>query len=199
MRKRVLACISLTLMMVIGNEIHASTASAGLSSVRNDGGTSSLSTGYWGAVATTTPLTPGTSAYVNSNVPAAGSGAGNGGSFFSIVNTGTLTLLDVTIQLTTTTTKSNSYVVTIHGCSVAWNEVTGACSGTLTALYTLSVPTSGTLAQKTSTGIASIPVTAGANKRLRIQYVGGGSPTIGSTINMPIVRANARAATNTNS
>ena len=200
MRSRVLACISLTILMVIGNELHASTANAGLAAVRSNGGTTSMATGKWAAVATTTPATPGTSAYVNSNVPAAGGGAGNGGSFFSIVNTGTLDLLDVTLTLTTTSNKTNSYVITIHGCSTTWNETTGACtSGTITSLYTLSVPTNGTLAQKTSTGVASIPLTSGANKRLRIQYVGGGGPTIGATISMGIVRANVRAATNTNS
>ena len=185
--------------MVIGNELHASTANAGLIAVRNNAGTTSISTGRWAAVATTTPATPGTSSYVNSNVPAAGNAPSNGGSFFSIVNTGTLDLISVTLTLTTTSNKTNSYVVTIHGCSGTWNETTGACPATLTALYTLSVPTSGTLAQKTSTGLASIALTSGASKRLRIQYVGTGSPTIGATISMGIVRANVRAATNTSS
>ena len=199
MHKRVLTCISLTMLMVLGNELHASTANAGLAAVRSNGGTTSMTTGKWAAVATTTPLTPGTSAYVNSNVPAAGNAPSNGGSFFSIVNTGTLDLINVTLTLTTTTNKSNSYVVTIHGCSGTWNEITGACPATLTSLYSLSVPTSATLAQKTSTGLASIALVVGANKRLRIQYVGTGSPTIGATISMGIVRANIRTATNTSS
>lgn len=198
MRKRVLACLSMTLIMVMGNELHASTAQAGLIAVRNNGGTTNLTSGKWAAVATTTPATPGTSAYVNSNVTAAG-GGGNNGNYFSIVNTGTLTLLDVTIRLTTTSNKTNSYIVNIHGCSTTWTEATGACpSGTITLLYTLSVPTNGTLAQKTSSGSAAIPLAAGANKRLRIQYTGGGGPTIGATIDTLITRANARAATNTN-
>lgn len=186
--------------MVLGNEMHANIASAALASVTNNGGVTNFTSGKWAAVATTTPLTPGTSAYINSNVTTAGGGGGNNGDYFSIVNTGTLSLLNVTLKLTTTTTKSNAYVVNIHGCSTTWTEGTGACpSGTITLLYSLSVPTSGTLAQKTSTGNAAIPLSVGASKRLRIQYTGGGSPTITATIDMLIARINARAATTTNS
>lgn len=185
--------------MVLGNEMHANIASAALNSVSNNGGTTSITSGRWAAVATTTPATPGTSAYVNSNVTAAGV-SGNNGNYFSVVNTGTLTLLDLNIRLTTTSTKSNSYVVNIHGCSTTWTEATGACpSGTITLLYTLSVPTSGTLAQKTSTGSMAIPLALSGAKRLRIQFTGTGSPTIGATIDTLISRSNARAATDTNS
>lgn len=190
MRKRVLAYISLTILMVLGNELHASTANAVLSSLRNDGGNTSLTTVKWGAVAALAPTDASTGPLTIGGVVRSTNAAT--GSYFTIRNVGTIQTLAVGLSLATSGT--GSYTTNIDEClGGTWTESTGACvGGVITSVRTNSG------AQTTSANWIKT-INPSSNVRLRIQYVASNTRSVTAVINITVSRANIRAATNTNS
>lgn len=195
MRRRLLACISLTLIMVLGSEMRANVANAGLNSITINGSSQTVGTGTWKAVAQSA-LTPiGSSAFINSDITGSNS-ATNTGTLFYVINTGSLNLDSVGFSLTSTTNKNAAYTINIHSCSGTWNAGTGACSVVATQLYTVTI-NSPAPASSVSIGTLGVPLSSPTgSSRLRIQYIGGSSPKIGVTFNTKISAPNARAATN---
>ena len=175
--------------MVLGNEMHANLASAALNSITNNGGTTNLTSGKWGAVAAAAPTDASTGQYVvsvqRSTIPATGS-------YFTIRNVGTLQLLSMNLSLNTAGV--SNYTTNIDEClGGTWTESSGVCvGGTITQVRT------NTNAQTTSSTWTKT-INPSTNVRLRIQYVATGSRTVTATINLAVARANVRLATNTSS
>ena len=190
MHKRVLACLSLTFLMVIGNEIHASTAQAGLAAVRSNGGTTSLTTVKWGAVAGLAPTDASTGSFTVTGVTK--STAATTGSYFTIRNVGTIA--SISIGLTLTTSGANTYTTNIHECvGGTWNEANGACTGGVITLVRANTNAQSTTATWTKT------INPSSNVRLRLQYVSSPARTVNATISLTMARTNIRTATNTSS
>lgn len=189
MRRRVLVCISITIVMVIGNEMHANIASAALNSVLNNGGTTNMTSGKWGSVAAAAPTDSSTGQYV---VSVQRSTVAATGSYFSIRNVGTLPLLSMTLSLNTVGV--SNYTTNIDEClGGTWNESNGACTG-----GTITLVRANTNAQTTSATWTK-SINPSTNVRLRIQYVASGTRTVTATINLTVARSDVRAATNTSS
>lgn len=173
-----LACTSLTPAEA------ASTAQA--SSARVVAGS-----GTWGAVATTNTTAPyGTGALVLT-FPNTGT---NGQpvyppQFFTVGNTGTITLTAATYTATGT---PSTATFTIEACSAGWNESANTCSGVIsTVLTTATSPQASTV----------VPPGAGQGIRLRASVAGTipRSTTPSLTVGLSVTRAQGRPATTTGS
>jgi hypothetical protein len=126
-----------------------------------------VSSGSWGAVATTRGSAP----YGTAPLALTFTVLGADRQYFNVVNTGTLPLIGQTFTATTTAGSA-----AIEACSTAWNESTGSCpSGIITTVTTTGVgpksfaaplPTAGSAirlrANKTS-GLLSFTVTVGVS------------------------------------
>jgi len=174
--------------MVLGNEVHANTAEAALISVVTNGGTTALSSGKWGAVAALAPTDASTGTFTRTGVIR--STATAKGSYFSIRNVGTLSLLSM--SLTLTTTGGGSYTTNIHRCTTTWTESNGSCPG-----GTITLVRANTNAQN-ATITWTMAIAPSTNVRLRLQYVAGGTRTVNATVSLAVARVNVQAATNTN-
>ena len=151
------------------------------SSAQTTSTTAAVTSGSWGAIATTATAAP------YSNIPLALTFTlvGSGTQYFNVVNTGTLPLIGETF--TATTTASNAV---IEACSTTWNEANNRCSsGDITAVTTTGAgPT---------LFVAPLP-TAGSSIRLRARITGVKlASTV--TIGVKVSRAQVRAATTTGS
>lgn len=175
--------------------MHANIANAGLNSISINGSSQTVGTGTWKAVAQSV-LTPiGSSAFINNNITGSNS-ATNTGTLFYLINTGSVNLGSIGFSLTSTTNKSAAYTINIHSCAGTWNVGTGACSVTATQLYTVTIA-SPAPPSSVSLGTITVPLSSpSGSSRLRIQYIGGSSPTIGITFATKIVTSNA-VSTNT--
>lgn len=187
MRRHTWRLLNLGIMIVVLGLGASSLAQAGLIS-RSNSGAQSFASAKWaaGAVATNA-VNPNGSDYVISAVARSTSGAT--GSYFSIKNSGNITLNNVTIILTASgIPKSPATTLNIHECSGTWTESSGACSGTISLVYTRSSNVSN---QSIS---YSASISAGSAKRLRVQYVkNGGTATISTTYQVQVNRSQIRA------
>lgn len=156
-----------------------SLAAADAASSAKVASTTAVTSGHWGAVATT-----GTATNVSGPLELTFPGTTPEPQYFNVVNTGALSL---TSQIYKATTTGNS--VEIQMCSTTWNEPNGSCSGNLT-----TVPINGS-----TIFTAPLPAT-GSKIRLRARIIGLqllGSSTV--TISVSVTRAQVRAASVTGS
>jgi hypothetical protein len=184
-------CISLTLVMILGNEMHATIANAGLVSISNSSNLTSIQSARWSALAqedNTLPLAY--EPYIKDGIKGSSSPS-NTGSLFYLINNGSIALTSVSFTLKTETNKTNSYVINIASCTVTWNQNSGNCGGTATILYTVTIPSNQAVTTNSGTLNIGVPVSS-SNTQLRIQYDGGGSPTIKATLDIKISTANIR-------
>ena len=154
--------------------------------------TRAVTSGGWGAVATTSstaPFATGTLSLPLLNT------AGNNGNpvysprFFTIGNTGTLS---ITGAVYTATASPAGATFKVEACSVTWNEAAGTCAGTLSTV--LDTP-----ATKLVSSI--VPTAPGSGIRLRASVSGSipknTTPTL--TFDVEVARNQTRTATVTGS
>lgn len=141
-----------------------------------------VSSGSWGAVATTRGAVP----YSTDPLALTFTALGADRQYFNVVNTGTLPLIGETFTATATTGSA-----AIEACSTAWNESTGSCpSGIITTVTTTGVgPTS---------FAAPLP-TAGSAIRLRARRTSVLQLNLTVTVGVSVDRTQVRMASTTGS
>lgn len=145
------------------------------------------STASWGITPVATDTSSNTSAaYVMNAILKSNNKAG--GTYFSVRNFGSIQTLSMTIIQTTTGT--GTYTVPVQACSGVWTESTGACSGTITTIFTNTNAS-------TNSGILTFTLAPSAAKRLRVNYSASGNLTINSSISVSVSSANLRAPIST--
>lgn len=173
----------------------ADLAYASIKGVSSNSSTVTTSSGTWSvvAVASSTSTGPLTAWTIN---PVIKSTTGATGSYFSLKNLGTLSMLSASITQTTTGTPTGqtTYTVNLDYCTGTWTVTSGACSGTIFSIMTNTKAT-------TNTGTFTFPtaLAAGASIQVRAQYVSSPPQTISDTISISVAQVNACAATTTNS
>lgn len=178
-----LAVIIFTVSQVCAPQAHA-----GLIAVRTSSAPQSFTTGTWKVAPVATNASTGPlAAYSMSGI--ARSTSTTQGTYFSIRNLGTLQTISMTISQTTTGT--GSYTVPVQYCTGTWTETTGACSGTVTTVFTNSNAS-------TNSGTLTLTLAPNAAVRMRVQYVSTATRTVASSISVSVTRANVRTATSTN-
>lgn len=131
-------------------------------------------------------ITPNTNAQVSKNLTLTFSGCYQ--QYFNVNNIRSIALSSFQIQQTVNTTSPDS--ITLQSCAGTWTESTGVCSG---AISNIVVTNSGTSAFITVSGALSAVT---GTVRLRALSNTSGKT---ATVSINIVRANLRAAINTNS
>lgn len=149
------------------------------------------SSGSWGAVATTNTTAPYGTGTLTLPLPNAGT-VGQPSyppQFFTVGNTGTLTLTGATYTATGTPTTAT---FTLESCTAGWNEAANTCPGTITTVLTTATsPQASTI----------VPAGAGQGIRLRASVAGTiAKQTVPAlTIGLSVTRAQVWAATITGS
>ena len=165
--------------LLLGTSLAAADAAG---SARTASTTTLVTSGSWGAVATTKTSAP----YGTGPLVLGFTLLGTSTRYFNVVNTGALPL---NAAMITATTRGNTAV--IEACSTTWNETFGTCpSGTITTVTTTST--------SPATLTASLPA-YGSTIRLRARITD--LLTVNSTVSVSVdvSRAQARAATRTGS
>lgn len=187
MNRRILVSASLILALVLGNDVLANTAYAGIQALVTNSGFTSITSGKWGVVAASNPTNSTTGSYTirsikRSTIPVS--------DYFTVRNIGTIQASSMSLDVRTS--GSGNYVTNIHEClGGIWNETTGACSGNIALVRT------NTNAQTTSsTWIKSL--NPGDTIRLRIQYVASNPAQVDANISIAVARSNLRPALSTN-
>jgi hypothetical protein len=146
-------------------------------------GTVVLSTGEWGVVATTNPISP-PHQQLSVSVPAL-----FGSAYFSLVNTGSIPIIQFTV--TTNGGAACSFLcptLTLTACSVAWNQTTNSCTGTTTTVA--SVTLNGSAQTTTVSAAGAVPANPAAVLSIRAQTLQLGATTV--TVNTSVNSASPR-------
>jgi hypothetical protein len=115
---------------------------------RAQSATAAVSSGTWGAVATTATTAPYGTAPMSLSFPALSVSA----RFFTVGNTGTLTVTAATY----TASSSNGLVtVKIEACNSGWNETANSCSGLTMTVLDTAVSSTASAAFSTSSSLPS--------------------------------------------
>ena len=149
------------------------------SSAQTTSTTAAVTSGSWGAIATTATAAP----YGTGPLTLTFSGLLSAPQYFNLVNTGTLPLTAVTVEATTTRGGA-----VIEACSTTWNELLGTCSSVLP----VTVATSGA-------GPTAYTVLLPAGSSIRLRASVTNSRNFAMTIGVKVSRAQVRAATTTGS
>ena len=151
------------------------------------------SSASWGAVATTSTAAPYSPGPLVLTFPTGATGHGNGlrepAQFFTVGNSGTLTLSAATYTVTSVATNSAPVAFSVDYCSTGWNESANTCSVPFAVVTSTSAPTLSAVA----------PSAPGTGLRLRARLTGTSSRSTAVTINLEVARAQVRAATTTGS
>ncbi|UYY83737.1 hypothetical protein OIT41_20535 (plasmid) [Arthrobacter sp. YA7-1] len=153
-----------------------------------------VGSGSWGAVATvntTAPYGPLTLTFNNNGNPAHPSFTSR---YFTIANTGTLTITAANYTGTASAPSTVQFIV--ESCSTAWNEPTDTCPGTPTQIL---APAPGSSSSTVTT--TTVPASPGAQIRLRARVSTSGnvpkSSTSTLTIGITVDSTQVRDATTT--
>ena len=148
--------------------------------------TQQVTSGSWGAVATTSTSPPfGTGPYsviFTSRRPLQ--------SFFTIGNTGTLNLIAASF---TVAASPNSESVVVEACSTSWDEPNNVCVNPGTITTVVSTTTSPATSR-------SVPVTSGSRIRLRatLSRPQATTYTVTVTVGVTVARSQVRSPSTTN-
>jgi len=144
----------------------------------------------WGVVPTTGASAPATPGALTLSFPKP---AGNGtapAQYFNAINNRSLTVSSATYTLA----QSDTTIVAVEACSGTWNEASGSCTGTITALV---MTTTGTTAGSASSTI--VPAAPGTVLRLRCRPTQAGKTGVDTyTIGVRIARSAVRAGIGSN-
>ena len=164
-------------------------AAAAASSAQATSTTAAATSGSWGAVATTSTAAPYGTGPVVLNFPNGGTtGQGNGlkepAQFFTVGNSGTLSLASAsyTVQVSDPTV-----TFSVDACSTGWDEANNSCSTSFTVLINKT-------ASVTSSTVATVP---GTGIRLRARLTSRAPNNTKVTVNVDVTRDQVRAATTT--
>lgn len=188
MSKRILVSASLILTLILGNDVLANTAFAGIQALVTNSGTTSITSATWGVVAASNPTNSSSGAYFINNIKRS---TNPNSDYFTVRNIGTVQTISMSLSVTTTGT--GSYVTNVHEClGGTWTENTGSCSGTITLVR------SNTNAQTTTSNWLK-SLNPDATVRLRIQYVATNPAQVDANVSIAVAGSNLRPALSTNS